>query len=358
MILLPVRITFLIGNGFDRNLNMKTSYIQFYENCLLQYKSENPIVDDIKAVYKSESEKNKDLWSDLEKALGQYVPSSKVSDVDFIESSNEITLQLQNYLKEEQEKLSIENEEALIQQMYNAIGHFYDIGNNLTPNESEKIKRNIYRITAGIQFSAISFNYTSAFDMCFGLLKNSGLKIKHKHGRDVFEDIFDEVFHVHGEINDGVILGVDNVEQIKNPEWKKNLDVQSTLIKTRANESWGYNRTNTAERMIDESIIICVYGLSLGETDQTWWRKIYQWLSIDSSRILVLALHKLPKQNRLLTNNERVLMNRRGRETFMKAANINDNDWSRIRNQVIICQNPNWFDLDIKYLETDDNNQM
>ena len=50
-------------------------------------------------------------------------------------------------------------------------------------------------------------------------------------------------------------------------------------------------RMNNAGRAIDilnNSRIICIYGMSLGETDKDWWDRVVTWLHNDAARQLVI----------------------------------------------------------------------
>ena len=47
------------------------------------------------------------------------------------------------------------------------------------------------------------------------------------------------------------------------------------------------NDTNAAN-VINQSKIICVYGMALGATDQKWWSLIINWLARDSQRQLII----------------------------------------------------------------------
>ena len=92
-----MNILFLIGNGFDVNLGMHTSYADFYEY-YVNKQSPSKNVETLKnniAQYK-----NTNKWSDLEKGLGLYT-----SEVKSISELNEVYFdindELKNYLKEQ-----------------------------------------------------------------------------------------------------------------------------------------------------------------------------------------------------------------------------------------------------------------
>lgn len=61
-----MNITFLLGNGFDINFGLKTSYKSFY-NYLKKSKIRNKLIENILSDLECE------LWSDLELGLGNYL---------------------------------------------------------------------------------------------------------------------------------------------------------------------------------------------------------------------------------------------------------------------------------------------
>ena len=63
-----MQTVFLIGNGFDVNLGLKTRYTEFYDYYLnIPTKNEN-----VKKLKLHLKENKSDFWSDLEIGLGKY----------------------------------------------------------------------------------------------------------------------------------------------------------------------------------------------------------------------------------------------------------------------------------------------
>ena len=62
-----MNIVYLIGNGFDRNLGLRTSYKDFYNF----YKKQRSSNEDIRKIKEYIDNGESELWSDLEKALGE-----------------------------------------------------------------------------------------------------------------------------------------------------------------------------------------------------------------------------------------------------------------------------------------------
>ena len=62
-----MNITFLIGNGFDRNLGLNTTYSDFTKH----YKSIETNNETIKQ-FRKDIDDDKELWFDAEIAMGKY----------------------------------------------------------------------------------------------------------------------------------------------------------------------------------------------------------------------------------------------------------------------------------------------
>ena len=95
---LQMKITYLIGNGFDLNMKMKTGYKDFLKYYLRQ-KSKDVFINKVKL----EIKQNLDNWSDLEISLGKF--SSKFNNQQtFISFIDDICINLAKYLRKEEEK--------------------------------------------------------------------------------------------------------------------------------------------------------------------------------------------------------------------------------------------------------------
>ena len=65
---------YLIGNGFDLNLGLKSSYNDFYGFYKIQESDSYPVKN-----FKDNISNNIDKWSDLELALGEYTKEINLS---------------------------------------------------------------------------------------------------------------------------------------------------------------------------------------------------------------------------------------------------------------------------------------
>lgn len=88
-----MNILFIIGNGFDLNLGLKTGYQDFYEYYIKQ-KSSSDVVKRLKEHLEKERFK---IWSDMELGMGAYTAYVN-SVVEFEEVCHDLSLSLRQYL--------------------------------------------------------------------------------------------------------------------------------------------------------------------------------------------------------------------------------------------------------------------
>ena len=93
---------------------------------------------------------------------------------------------------------------------------------------------------------------------------------------------------------------MDNEGQL-NAKFEISDSVRRTFVKPFFNENTDIQKIQTAKFIINSSNIICVYGMSLGDTDQTWKKLIVKWLLDDDSHLLFYFKYPpsdIPKQYR------------------------------------------------------------
>lgn len=286
-----MNITFLIGNGFDMGLGLKTGYRDFYPYFLDEANPFNMIRKQIEE--DEEVGKIYDKWSDLEYALGTY--TEKISGNTYNQfryDKMEMDELLIEYLKKERTKIKFDDEK-LRSVVINAL---YSIRDWKTEKDRMLVERILkFYITESYNYYAISFNYTDCIDYMFDAIKNKNELIKtHNVGNTVYGESVKEVLHIHGTLDDEeMILGVNDSTQIKNIGLVNSTDIEKFLIKSQLNLEIGQNKINKARNIIDKSGIVCVYGMSLGETDKMWWEYIGRWLTESASRILIIFNYNL-----------------------------------------------------------------
>lgn len=83
-----------------------------------------------------------------------------------------------------------------------------------------------------IQFNFINFNYTEILDNLIKQIVND--TFRYNNSRSV--RINKSIIHIHNRINEPLIMGVDNLSQIKNKDFIANQTVLKSLIKQEMNK--------------------------------------------------------------------------------------------------------------------------
>lgn len=323
---------YLIGNGFDLNLGLRSSYKDFYDYYKSQ-KNDSSVIKD----FKSNISNNLDKWSDLELALGEYTKAiTSIDELDEIHGS--IVDELAGYLDKAQSEFiqnKLENvnvdkflddlfrpEKFLLYRDANALKHFYTAGDR---------RANSYNV--------INFNYTHTLELIIGLEeksnRNQGISVKrgdanHSHN-------LNSIFHVHGTINSDMVLGVDSNEQIFNEELSKNIDVTNQLIKRECNLVMRHGIEADSERLISGADLICIFGSSMGKTDQLWWDLISAQLQSRNCRLVIFEY--LPGINQRRSQ----LLERRRQDVLRKLSSAEEFD--AISKRVYFSFNSEMFSL-------------
>lgn len=267
-----MNITYLIGNGFDLNLGFKTSYQNFYDYYLsLPY---DPSLARFKKII---SNQRYSTWSDAELGLGEITKEFKDENSikEFDTCYDNIVEKLSKYLKEEQDKfIFIAQKSDIAQTTYNVLSSV--LSTSFIHKDQFEMISSLYDGNQSINYNFINFNYTNIFDNFISTLISEhdsvfrSLKKTNVH--------INTPIHIHGSLDDTIIFGVDNNEQISNEVFKNNKSFTDFAIKKNGIDVCDVSRNSTTQYLLNNSDIICTYGISFGETDRNWWELIKNWL--------------------------------------------------------------------------------
>lgn len=213
----------IIGNGFDLNLGLRTSYKDYIES--IYFKSLTDENNSL-ALYLM-NKANLNNWVDIEKEITQYSTDSRDNIPNVKNDFIALKTSLVDYLKEAQEKEIDQGSQAfkMIQEEIETADKIYN------------------------------FNYTSSI---FRVAKLLGIDISSKHS------------YVHGSIeNMDIIFGVEDDARI----YQKHI-----FFKKSYNENYG--ETDISKFLKDEHDLI-VFGHSLGITDSAYFEKYVRTLTFD-----------------------------------------------------------------------------
>jgi hypothetical protein len=322
-----MQLLYLIGNGFDINLKMKTRYTEFLE-FYQAIDTESAVLKELKDNIKQDVY----TWSDLEYRLGQYMNGLKKYE-EFEEIYDDLLEKFGDYLQDIEEnfdwksvniekfKMDLCNPEmSLMQKEINALTEF-----------KNKFAKNAWRI------DIVTFNYTRSIERLLNEnFTNLALGTHH-----VGENIsLRKVWHIHGDLNN-MVLGVNDISQLNNENFHKNKKILNAFIKEYNNRRQGHTIDEILEKKISSANLICIFGSSLGETDKLWWEKIgIQLLKSEHCKLIIFTNTNIQPKRAIHKKGD---FEDDVRETFLKRTNLSESDTEIINDQIYVRANTNMF---------------
>lgn len=273
-----MKVTFLVGNGFDLNQNLKTSYADFYKVYAKPNKRDSKAVADFKKHIEQSG-----LWSDLEVCLGYILREYKESELDsYYEGLEDLKKQLSVYLANQEKRFKYKISRIKREFVRAFYSYYLDSGYGHP-------FRDLYQDhSTSNEFSFIVFNYTGIINKMKDKLKRKNLSLNYKGVKNEIKD----VLLIHGTAKKGFILGINDEGQINNENLKNVDSLQHYIIKSLQIDTMnqGYSRNDKkASDIISGSDIIYVYGMSIGSTDKKYWELVNKWLSEESEHTLIVS---------------------------------------------------------------------
>lgn len=285
-----MQVTFLVGNGFDIALGLKSSYADFYK-WYYDQKSDGQQIEAFKQDIKTDIEKNKGRnWSDFEIGLGKYTSKfSKDTIRDFLHCYDDVGKKMLDYLELESGRFEEDIDKTRIEAFRKGIANYLS---NLQPKEQKEIENYFpqngnYSVTVKM----ISFNYTSWLDAFVEKASVEPLRIWNTGVYQHTMSLEPDVIHAHGRINEWPIFGVNDESQVANKDLLTNATFHDIMIKPRSVVKNGQLWHEEAHNIIGKSDVICIFGMSIGATDSVWFEQIMEWLLANAAHHLILFWH-------------------------------------------------------------------
>jgi len=261
-----MNIVYLIGNGFDLNLGMKTRYRDFCE-----YYKRLPTDNDEEIVKKIKKEMwdNIEVWSEFESTLGEYTKNI-VKSQEAVALHEHLIDHLQKYLETEENKYILDKTQEYT--LYKYLSYPYS-NNRLVPEESNEIDRFASKWqSTHWDVKIITFNYTRSIERLLGRIIDEKINIGSHHTS--WKIKLSAIEHIHGFTDQRMILGVNDETQIANTAFHTDTDVVDRYVKSKCNDVYGLGHDKNCQQWIKQANLICLFGLSLGDTDKRWWDAI------------------------------------------------------------------------------------
>ena len=269
-------VTFLIGNGFDLHMGMKTRYIDVYEG-YIESESKNYCIAKFKELLKEDAPNEFTNWADFEQKMGESTDKFS-SEQDFVDCVRDFKEYLAKHLEIEEknflEKIEPINNKSISNEMKHSLTGFY----------KSLINRDRIFISSQIRgrqsYNFVNFNYTSTLSKLLSCIELNQSELN--------EMVITTPFYIHGKLDSGIVLGMDNEKQLnENCNYSFSLRIKRAFLKPFFNELFDPNKVNLVYDLIMRSSVICVYGLSFGQSDFKWVETIINWLKSSPSNQLV-----------------------------------------------------------------------
>lgn len=280
-----MNILYIIGNGLDIAHHMKTAYQDFFKYYLTLPSNDN----DIKAMKKDIDSHKYETWADLEIGMGIY-SSFCVDKGVFLKCLTDIKVNLKEYLLKESEKIGL----------YRLSSHsgFENPGLFMDPEPRSRFdlfcRKNK---NTDIIIDAMTFNYTSTLETLLGY-KDAPIRFANTI-------ILGSIQHVHGMLDNMMVMGVNDSTQISNEGFNTDMDVVEEFVKPEYNDACMNNKNGICERLIQNAHIIVLYGTSIGLSDDKWWKLIGRRIQTDNYPLLVYLPYDEKKDQRVEPNHLR-----------------------------------------------------
>lgn len=326
-----MNITFLIGNGFDINLGLKTRYTDFYPDYMSK-NYDNMISNDIKDNY--------NCWADMELALGQLLKNISKDEVpDYLDQKEQLEKDLSEYLKSQQLALELDAS-SLQKDLQRNVTEFYKEFSSKDQTDYLEWQK---KVTESIRYQFITFNYTDSLDRIVKPAQSNKQFGQHSTSGQGYHDTVGTILHIHGTLQNGLILALDNLDQIPNEDLRSKSKLTQYIIKSKVNERLGTQNTETAQAILGKSDYVCIYGMSLGETDTMWWKYLAKWMKEKDCRRIVLCAYETPTDNPSASENLR--QQDKWRDKFLTVAQVDESEWDSLYPRIIVLIRSKIFDF-------------
>lgn len=312
-----MNIVYLIGNGFDLGLGLKTSY----RDCVEAYLQRRKDTTDscIKWLCKEMRDGGQETWSDAERAFGRLKFSAHLTDPEHqsktaVDTYSHCIADFCNFfgrrIWDEADQFIVPEDqikvvsEAFCERilrldrfMESAPSMFYAAPFvNTDPTRTTDTPINLY---------FISFNYTRTLDRLTNVpIENDGYwHLKDIGSEKIIKIKVHKVCHAHGVVDESnIVFGVDHSDQITDVEVREYCERTGGMLKGKVAEMLGILSRDQAHALISQADRIVLFGLSYGETDRSWWKAVYNQLVGTTSSSLIVCPYETQQKSFISAN--------------------------------------------------------
>lgn len=290
-----MNITFLIGNGFDLNLGLKTKFSDFLGRYKNNFNEDNELIQ----YFKSNILYDEELWANAEIAFGKATKKFKDDNYtaeDFCTCHEDFCINLAKYLDEENEKIDYNNLSSYLSKGF--VQGILNHTKGFREEEREVIEKAENIIGGGYTFNFVNFNYTQTLDWCISAtLEKQNILGSRTHNHQTYSNHIGKVIHAHGTTKKDLVLGVNDTTQISDISLFTGYDDEflNEIIKQKTNEINQENTELKVSEILNKSDLIYIYGMSIGYTDKLWWKKICELMIKNQNLHVIIHRYDAPE---------------------------------------------------------------
>ena len=303
----------------------------------IKSESKSTVIDKFKRDLQKEEHNHYQNWSDFEMGMARYAKNF-TDERKFIECIRDFKAHMVRWLKDEEDILlknfwSKVNYDSIL----DSIANFHY---GCTPNIRYEIEK-VMIVKGFCKCSFITFNYTTILDEI--LPEISGEYVSDSNTKF---DIDENIIHIHGDLDNDVVLGVDNKGQITS-NFEITQKTNRAFIKPEFNREFDRRRIDNSIKLINGNSVICAYGLSLGESDSMWAKTLKDWLLTNPQHHLVYHVYE---ENQIPSYNydEKMEKEEELKEDIYKKLKLTDAQILSVKNKIHIPVSYNIFDFMIQ----------
>lgn len=230
---------------------------------------------------------------------------------EFCDCHEDFCVNLAEYLKQQEKRIDFMGSKSDFASEFAQSIAIPNILKGFREVQKQQLENAISSFGDGYVFNFVNFNYTGTLDSCVEMVESvPGILGKRTWRNTVYDNAIGQVIHVHGSTERDMVLGVNDETQIKALDLFSGYgdEYKNQIIKPKTNEMNEENIDRKVANLILNSHLIYVYGMSMGETDALWWKRIVDRIYNNSSVHLIFRCFSAP-EDRLL---------RRRLETFIR----------------------------------------
>lgn len=332
-----MNIVYFIGNGFDLSLGLRTKYEHFYEYLEAIDDDSYPALEEMKKSIQKDGE----CWSDLELGMGNHAQNFETEE-DAKEFHKALRYALSGYLKKIEENYQCDDSQKDVLSDHLAKPYKHFLGADKTA--LLKIYNNRLSTSPSVNISVLTLNYTQTFERLIGYSKPNLNIGKTNGGKGISVT---NITHIHGLVESNMVIALNDISQFKNETLKSSRYIKRLYVKSETNRCAKLEHEELCFSNISKANIICIFGVSYGDTDSRWWAYIGDQLKRNDVTILLFEYNdKLSFLG--LDAVERAEEEEMIKDRFLSKTKLSGSDKGNdtIRNKIFVSMNSKMFGID------------